>query len=247
MDRFYFPVIDFIITLIITVVLVYVGGLTILNDVFWVFLIYIIALGITNLNKLSIDKIDRKKEKGRKNYIKKMKNRRSPKNTASFPKELKEIGTTFDYDVCFLVFKFALGMIVVMILAVISSMGHLQQKEFGKFTFTFYIDAFVFPLVIIWTNAFMYKQSVIQAIKEVINCIFFKDEKFTMFRGVFGLIGVVSIFYLAIKYTLLEFVNGNSGIATRVIILGIGIMFMIYSFVSAAWQWIKIRMRNDIE
>lgn len=97
MSKIYFPKIDFVITLVITIILGAVGGLTFLNDAYWIFLIYIISLGLTNLNKIWIKKIDKKNTKKRKKIQKKIDNpRRDSKK--EMPNKLKEIDNNFDYE-----------------------------------------------------------------------------------------------------------------------------------------------------
>ncbi len=127
MKKWYFPNIwDIVFTVIITIILGVVGGLTWSNDVYWLFLIYIIiSLGLTNLNMMSIQKIDRKNERKRKKIQKKIDNPQSSKS--ELPKNLKEIGSCFDYDSCFAAFKLLLGMLTTMILAIIFSIGKKEK------------------------------------------------------------------------------------------------------------------------
>ncbi len=235
MRKWYFPNIwDIVFTVIITIVLGAVGGLTWSNDVYWVFLIYIISLGLVNLNKMSIQKIDRKNERKRKKIQKKIDNPRSPKS--ELPKNLKEIGSHFDYDSCFAAFKLLLGMLTTMILAIISSIGKMANIKFAEFTVCFYVDTFLLPLVLILVEAFMYQQSIVQACKEFLKTLFYKNGKFKIFRGIIGFIAFTFFAGFSIIFTMQEFIVYKYDILARIIIFIIGILFLGYSFYNAVKQ-----------
>lgn len=235
MRKWYFPNIwDVVFTVIITIVLGVVGGFTWSNDVYWVFLIYIISLGMTNLNKMSIQKIDRKNERKRKKIQKKIDNPRSPKS--ELPKNLKEIGNKFNYDSCFAAFKFLLGVLIMIILAIISSIGKITNIKFAEFTICFYVDAFLLPLVLILVEAFMYQQSIVQSCKEFLKTLFYKNGKLRIFRGTIGFIAFTFFTCFSIIFTMQEFIVYKYDILGRIIIFIIGILFLGYSFYNAGKQ-----------
>ena len=235
MKNFYFPKCDFIITTIFTLVLLISGGITLSNDAFWVYIIYIVSLGFTNLNKMSIKRIDSKTTNKRKRFEKKhINNPRS--NKKILPRELKEIDNSFNYDTCFTAIKFVLGMIVVVFLAIITSVGHKQGTEFGGFVFYFYIDAFLLPLILILEESFMYNNSALKAIKEFLYIAFHKNKKLTIIRGIIGLIGSIFLLSIALIFTMKEFVTTQYSIAVRIIIFICGLLFLIYSFYNASNQ-----------
>lgn len=234
MIKIYFPKIDFVITLVITIILGAVGGLTFLNDAYWVFLIYIISLGLTNLNKFSIKKIDKKNAKKRKKIQKKIDDPKSPKN--KMPNKLKEIDNSFDYDSCFNALKFIIGMLTTIVLAIISTIGERKNVRFSQFAFSFYIDAFLLPLVLIYVETFMYKNSIVKALKELIKTLFYKNGKFNLFGGIIGLGASIFFAIFSLVYTMREFITYQDGIFTRAIIFLIGLSFLLYSFYNAAKQ-----------
>lgn len=228
--------VDIIVTIFITVLLGYVGGLTWKNDVYYVFALYIIALIITNLNKIVIRKRDRGNEKQRKSYQKKhVDNPRSDRK--KLPRELEEMGSSIDYDTCFEAMKLLLGMIVTIVLAIIFSVGLSNNAEFGRFVFDFYIDAFLFPMLLMLIEAFMYKQQPKQAICEFFRVLFFKrNGKLSVIKGVFGLVALVFFLIVALLNTMQEFNKENTGIAVRVIVFICGLVYLGYCFHSAAKQ-----------
>ena len=130
-DRVYFNIIDFIINGFVTVILWCAGGFKPLNDGFFVFMIYIISLILTNANMRNICKHDRRTIKARKHYERSIKNPRSPKK--ELPRGIREWGKNYDYDCCFEAIKFVLGMIVTISLTGISALFHLKNSAFGEF------------------------------------------------------------------------------------------------------------------
>lgn len=235
MKKIYFPKCDFVITLTVTLILIKTGGINLLNDAFWVFIIYIVALGFTNSNKSMIQKIDNKKASKRKLF--KRKHLDNPKsNIKTLPHDLVELDSGFNYDSCFAALKLVIGLLVIIILATITSIGHKQNTQFGEFVFYFYIDAFIFPLTLILVESFMYKQNAIQAVKEFIGIVFYKNEKLNIIRGLIGVFGGVFLFSIALIFTMKEFVAQQYGIITRIIIFTCGVLFLIYSFYNAIKQ-----------
>lgn len=236
MRKWYYPnVWDFAITVIVTILLGVIGGLTWSNDVYWVFLIYIVSLGLTNLNKLSIQKIDNKNAKKRKNF--KKKHLDNPKSCIKeLPQCLKEIDIYFNYDSCFAALKLLLGMLATMVLAILSSIWKSTSIKFAEFTTYFYVDAFLLPLILILVEAFMYKQSVGQAWKELLKTLFYKNDKLKIIRGIFGLITLIFFTVFSIMITMQEFITCKYGVLARIVFLIIGILFLVYSFYNSAKQ-----------
>lgn len=226
--KIYFPLGDFIFTLFFTIILSYIGGLTIFNDVYCVFLIYIAALSLTNLNKISIEKIDRKNSRKRNRYKRHINNAKSP--IKSMPLEIAEIGKNYDYDVCFATIKFLLGLLVVMPLAIVSFIFQTQDTNFGTFTFYFYIDAFLVPLLILLWDAFTYKQSPMQALKKLFHSLFYKNEIIKPVCGLFSLLALIFLTGIAIFFTLQEFIMKEVNIILKIFFFVCGIVFLIYSF-----------------
>lgn len=73
---YYFPWKDFFVTSLGTVVLVRIGGISVGNDAIYIFVIYILSLALTNLNKQLICKHDKKTRKARVKIEKKIQNPR---------------------------------------------------------------------------------------------------------------------------------------------------------------------------
>ncbi len=234
MSKIYFPKIDFVITLVITIILEVVGGLTFLNDAYWIFLIYIISLGLTNLNKFSIKKIDKKNAKKRKKIQKKINDPKSPKN--EMPNKLKEIDNNFDYDSCFNALKFIIGMLATIVLAIISTIGERKNVRFSEFVFSFCIDAFLLPFVLFSVDVFMYQNSIVEALKELIRTLFYKNGKFNLFGGIIGLGTSIFFIILSLVFTMIEFITCQYDILVKVIIFLIGLSFLLYSFYNAVKQ-----------
>lgn len=236
MRKWYYPnKLDFVITVMVTIVLGMIGGLTWLNDVYWVFLIYIVSLGLTNLNKLSIQKIDNKNAKKRGKF--KKKHLDNPQSCIKeLPQRLKEIDNYFNYDSCFAALKLLLGMLAIMVLAVLSSVWKNTSIKFAEFATYFYVDAFLLPLILIFVEAFKYGQSVGQAWKELFKTLFYKNGKLKIFRGIFGLIALVFFTVFSIILTMKEFITYEYSVLVRIIIFIIGILFLIYSFYNSAKQ-----------
>ena len=233
MEHIFFKKFDFIVTVLVTGVLLWTGGFTIENDAFWVFILYIISLGATNLYKAVNFYNDRKNKKKRdrfnRNHI-----RKSNSAYKVLPEKLKERDSACDYDCFFEVFKLMIGTYVTIILACISSIGHMQDQEFGKFALYFYVDACLLPLILALIEAFMYKQNIIQAFMEFFKSIFYKNGKFNILRGILGLVSSAILIVIALIFTMSEFVSQQSGIVVRIIILIIGCFYLVYSFYNAA-------------
>lgn len=236
MRKWYFPNIwDIVFIVIITIVLGVVGGLTWSNDVYWVFLIYIISLGLTNINKLSIQKIDKKNAKKRQKF--KKKHIDNPQSCIKeIPQCLKEIDMYFNYDSCFAALKLLLGTLATMVLAILSSIGKNMSIKFAEFATYFYVDAFLLPLILILIEAFTYKQSVGQAWKEFFNALFYKNGKLKLFRGIIGLIALIFFIVFSLILTMQEFIIYRYGVLVRIIIFIIGILFLGYSFYNSVKQ-----------
>lgn len=220
-------------TVVITGVLLWTGGFSIKNDAFWVFVIYIISLGATNLYKVVNLRNDRKNKKKRDRF-----NRNHFRKSNSvykvLPEKLKERDSACDYDCIFEVLKLLIGIYVTIVLACISSIGHMQQQEFGKFAFSFYIDACLLPLILALMEAFTYRQHFIQAFVEFFKTIFYKNGKFNILRGIFGLASSTILIFIALTFTMSEFITQQSGMAVRIIIFIIGCLYLVYSFYNVA-------------
>lgn len=229
------PLTDIIITVLVTLVLGCTGGFTWKNDAFWILLIYIVSWGFTNLNKRSIIKMDRKNDKKRKKFQKKhIQNPRS--NKKELPHKLAGIDERFDYDSCFQAIKLVLGMLVTVILAIISDVGRLSGTDFDEFAFYFYIDAFLLPLLIMLFEAFLYKQSPRQAIKEFLKTLFYKNGKPAFMRGVLGLVALIILLVLALVCTMMEFTTENVGIILRVFFFLCGLGYLGYCLIYPVTQ-----------
>lgn len=232
-DRIYFNIVDFIINVIVTIILWCIGGFKLLNDGFFVLMIYIISLALTNANMKNICKHDQGTRKARKRYEKSINNSRSPKK--ELPRNIREWGKNYDYDCCFEAIKLVLGMVVIIVLAVISALFHLQNSAFGKFTYGFYIDAFLLPALLITLQSFWVEGNFVKTIQEFLKNIFYKDGKLRLIKGFIVLLLSVFLIVLALISTMAEFVTDDVGLPLKWLCIIVGIAFLVYSI----WNSIK--------
>jgi hypothetical protein len=228
---YYFPWKDFLVTSIVTVMLVSIGGISVGNDAIFIFVIYILSLALTNLNKQWICKHDKETRKARVKIEKKIQNPR--KKVKVLPKSLKEFGKNYDYDICFEVIRFVLGMLVTIVLVSISSIFHLQNAQFGKLAYGFYIDAFLFPLILLILEFFWIKQSFIKTCRNFLKNIFIHKGKMKPVSGSVFLILFILLTGLAVIATMSEFFSNDVEIIFRIIYFLFGLYYLGYSIKNA--------------
>lgn len=228
---YYFPWKDFFVTSLGTVVLVRIGGISVGNDAIYIFVIYILSLALTNLNKQLICKHDKKTRKARVKIETKIQNPR--KKVKVLPTSLKEFGKNYDYDICFEAIRFVLGMLVTVVSVSISSMFHLQNTQFGKLAYGFYIDAFLFPLILLILESFWIKHSFIKTFKNFLENIFIHKGKMKPVSGSIFLILFLLLTGLAVIATMSEFFSNNDGIIFSIIYILFGLYNLGYSIKNA--------------
>lgn len=155
------------------------------------------------------------------------------KKVKVLPKSLKEFGKNYDYDICFEVIRFVLGMLVTIVLASISSIFHLQNTQFGKLVYGFYIDAFLFPLILLILEFFWIKQSFIKTCRNFLENIFIHEGKMKPVRGSIFLILFILLTGLAVIATMSEFFSNDVEIIFRIIYILFGLYYLGYSIKNA--------------
>lgn len=228
---YYFPWKDFFVTSLVTVILVSIGGISVGNDAIYIFFIYILSLALTNLNKQWICKHDKETRKARVKIKKKMQNPR--KKVKVLPKSLKEFGKNYNYDICFEIIRFVLGILVTIVLASISWIFHLQNTQLGKLAYGFYIDAFLFPLILLIWEFFWIKQSFIKTCRNFFEIIFIHKGKMRLVSGSFFLILFILLTGLAVIATMSEFLSNDVEIIFRIIYFLFGLYYLGYCIKNA--------------
>lgn len=201
----YIPLIDMIITLVITVFFVLKNGLNQYNGSIYVFGVYSVSLMLANANKCSMNLHNKKTAKIRKNYKRKHKNRELPQN-------LKE--WEMDDGIAFQAIKFVLGVCVTILVVSSSYMSATANEKLGELAFGFYVDLFLLPLVLMMLVAFSsenidksrpQRKRICRLFTEAFTTFFYKGDKFHLFRGIFSMLFFLLFLLMSIVFTILEF------------------------------------------
>lgn len=180
---------------------------------FWSAFIFLVSIILTNISKNFNEKFNRDARKRRKHM-------RSHKGV-SYPKyQITKI--QYDLDINFKVLRFAIGYITSIILAILNNFVNYSY-EFKYFAFSYFMNLFLIPLLLLLYFAFSYdceysedamvnsKLKVIEktkfTIRNLLNSLYFdKNGKKGILKGTLGLIALIFFVIIAIAFKIISVV-----------------------------------------
>ena len=243
----YINKIDCMVTIAFTIALLIFGNLSFYNDTIWLLIIYIMSLGFVNIVKYN-DNIHNTKAKKLKIIKKRHKNNadvcnqkekqilQTDKKMSKYRKNQASYETLFytDYDVCFEGIKLILGLIVSCILAIISSCGKNIGQEFRDFSECFFIDAFLFPSLLIVILPYFSHKRISDSLKNIFHDMSInKKGKKNVIRGIVICLFAFIYLCIAVYFTMASFISFENNIFVTIISIICAVLFLIYSINSS--------------